>query len=1132
MKRIVFCLLIALCCLHISSQSTSLLPIVKNGKWGAVNDRGVVVIHPKFNKIECFFRNEAVAFAESKRGVINQNGEWVVNPIYDKVVIIDNKGSNVYKVWLNGKCGIVNKNKVVIISIKYKEILLQDDFYFFKLNQNWQIGKVENERILTLTSFDKVLKTNHFFIGITDESYSLVTQNGVVVETDCVYFIENNQAIMAIDSSFSPQIYLKNGESVLTERYQFESKIQDYLSFNANLFKKQIVTSKFQNYDEIMLKSVGFSGIFSLSNCKWVVKGDYDEIFRLNNVFFLAYKNGLIGVIDSAGNLKTKIEADNVFRLSNYIVWEKNEEFGLYVENFKEVLAPKMNNIILQSNNLIYYLYQGKYGIVDSKSKVVSKAIYNSCVKQGNSIKAYTDDYLVLYDFSNQGEYLSEKKYTNVVIVKTKMEFPKMERAKKDQFDTPISRELLYGWYLDSLPFVKNERPFDTLYAKKWGMINEFDSVVITPKYITAKVLSSNFSLATISKFSTLNQKDLPKVNTLPCYKTVDIIDNVSRKKINATPFYQLNFNDTNSVNFISFINKKGLGIVSANYSIIRNDISFVDVMENNATRFCTGATQFVYDTCVYHSIFSSHFWERNERVFSKEQVKDIALKTRVHFKDAKWGFLNDDGTELFHPQFVFAENFSNNVAFVCNKYWGAVSKDSIIIPLIYSSVKRIKVSEKELYLVRTTPKLSTVYYDTLAQPLKLDYSVTKVLNDGCLLVKTTQGYGILDDNKKWLLKPSLKRKPDCKDNYCIVKDQKYGVIDFEGNQLIEYKYDDIAYYLGEGLVVFFKYGKYGVGNSEGEVIIQPNAQSVELENGCIKMISRNSIKLYSLTGQLLSTKKSDYFDYNKSQGILMQVHNGKTIIKDIVTHKKVTVIHKESVRFENEILIVKDEVNKERIGAVTIEGTRVLPTKYTDIKSVGDTLLLVTLVNKVGLFSSTGKVILPCIYKKIVKVFDNYFAAVGQGKVKIFDVFGNLKFSAPGSDVQLCIDNLIMIKTLGSVSYINDKFENHFNETFFDGFPFSGKYTSVLTEEGWVILGMDGRILCAGMNNKIVPKGTNLFQTPEISYLGLYDASGKIILEPIYDKIECVDQHCIRCEKGGKIGYIRANGEWIYKID
>ena len=54
-----------------------------NGKWGAIDKNGIIVIKPQFDFICDFKDGLALAELDGKWGVVNKKGEFVVKPRYD-----------------------------------------------------------------------------------------------------------------------------------------------------------------------------------------------------------------------------------------------------------------------------------------------------------------------------------------------------------------------------------------------------------------------------------------------------------------------------------------------------------------------------------------------------------------------------------------------------------------------------------------------------------------------------------------------------------------------------------------------------------------------------------------------------------------------------------------------------------------------------------------------------------------------------------------------------------------------------------------------------------------------------------------------------------------------------------------
>lgn len=70
-----------------SDLNTNLLPVKIGEKWGYVNQRGEYVINPQFDKAYSFTNGRAMVIVNDKYGYIDEKGSYVVNPKYKDATI-------------------------------------------------------------------------------------------------------------------------------------------------------------------------------------------------------------------------------------------------------------------------------------------------------------------------------------------------------------------------------------------------------------------------------------------------------------------------------------------------------------------------------------------------------------------------------------------------------------------------------------------------------------------------------------------------------------------------------------------------------------------------------------------------------------------------------------------------------------------------------------------------------------------------------------------------------------------------------------------------------------------------------------------------------------------------------------
>lgn len=104
-------------------ESKELYRIQVGGKCGFINEKGKLVIEPQFDETYWFF-GDSVCYAKigERKGLINTNGEYVVE--LDKSIVWVyrfNNGVASYRTE-NGKEGIINKSGEIVLPAIYKKV--------------------------------------------------------------------------------------------------------------------------------------------------------------------------------------------------------------------------------------------------------------------------------------------------------------------------------------------------------------------------------------------------------------------------------------------------------------------------------------------------------------------------------------------------------------------------------------------------------------------------------------------------------------------------------------------------------------------------------------------------------------------------------------------------------------------------------------------------------------------------------------------------------------------------------------------------------------------------------------------------------------------------------------------------
>ena len=163
--------------------SEGLAAVVRNGKIGFINAKNEIVIPFKycyFDKYNAYdfgylFHNDCCVITNEKGkfGLINKKGEWILNPIYDKILPLHENG---YRLVVNKeKYGVIDSNNNIVYPAEYDYIdIVSNGFVLAKEGKMWQIdfsGKVTKPFMYEMS--EEIL----FVSGYTEDEYPIHTNS-------------------------------------------------------------------------------------------------------------------------------------------------------------------------------------------------------------------------------------------------------------------------------------------------------------------------------------------------------------------------------------------------------------------------------------------------------------------------------------------------------------------------------------------------------------------------------------------------------------------------------------------------------------------------------------------------------------------------------------------------------------------------------------------------------------------------------------------------------------------------------------------------------------------------------------------------------------------------------------------
>lgn len=297
-------------------STTAYFTALDNGKWGVINNQGNVVIEPTYDEMIVIPNNQKDIFICTydvndtdntyKTKVLNSKGETVFGE-YESVEAVDNydsKGNIWYeedalKVKKDGKYGLINYKGENILPTQYDEITtLKGVKNSIIIAKEGKVGLCNSlGEIIIEPTYSKILK------------YSDEYQDGYVVATaEGKYGLMSSNKSVLLDPIYEQITYVGS---------------QDYYG----------------------VKSEGKNSILDKDK-NVVFTGDYDSLENISGDNIVVKKANKYGIVDKAGNKKVDLTYDDLkYAFSDNYIAKKDNKYGIINTNNEQKLEINYANV-------------------------------------------------------------------------------------------------------------------------------------------------------------------------------------------------------------------------------------------------------------------------------------------------------------------------------------------------------------------------------------------------------------------------------------------------------------------------------------------------------------------------------------------------------------------------------------------------------------------------------------------------------------------------------------------------------------------------------------------------------------------------------------------------------------------
>lgn len=352
------------------------------------------------------------------------------------------------------------------------------------------------------------------------------------------------------------------------------------------------------------------------------------------------------------------------------------------------------------------------------------------------------------------------------------------------------------------------------------------------------------------------------------------------------------------------------------------------------------------------------------------------------------------------------------------------------------------------------------------------------------------------ENNNLWYEKKVLK----------VQKDGKYGLINFDGKEVLPINYEEITAISGiENSFKIKKDGKYGIVDNEGKVVIEPQYIDIDI-------LGKDNKSGFIVKGE---DGKYGVVDYSNSQILQTKYDSVEKI-------------------YGNDLYVVTLE-GKQKI--VNKENNEVLTSGFDSIKQIlanQENAVIFVRNNKYGIMNLTGEILMAAEYDSLEETKMGIFIAKRGDKYGIININKEEKIEFKYTSI---------VYNEKADIYIAE--DGDFNSNILDN-NFETKITGILVElndsKGYLKLRINDEYKYYNFKFEekqeidIYPNRT-LFLSKKDGKYGYVDKEGKVVVDYIYDDaIEQNDYGYMAVKKDGKWGSINNKGivvqEPIYNLD
>ena len=398
---------------------------------------------------------------------------------------------------------------------------------------------------------------------------------------------------------------------------------------------------------------------------------------------------------------------------------------------------------------------------------------------------------------------------------------------------------------------------------------------------------------------------------------------------------------------------------------------------------------------------------------------------------------------------------------------------------------------------------------------LNSDQSSKNLVSTSYFLLNENNKWGVIDNNAKIIIEPTYDDAiiipNDKKDIFICTYNANYDegtyetkVLNAKGKEIFT-EYDKVLplenydennnLWYEENVLAVEKNGKYGLINFEGNQILEPNFDKIYTLKGTgNSLITEKDGKkglVNHLGLQVVENKYNEIKSLGKDTKAYIVKQDNKYGVEGILDCKYQDI----KVLNNKEIFCVKEN-NKYKV--INAEGKNVFSEKFDSIETIKDNIIIYKYNNKYCAYDIENSKKLSKTYKTLKYTANNLFIARTSNSYGIIDIKGETKVKQEYSNINY-YEGINVYELEGKNSDVNTILNSELKEIakgIISEVNTEKSYIKLWTNEGQGYYNLSGQKL----ETKDILTNNNLFLSKQNDKYGFVDKDGNVVVEHIYD--------------------------------